>query len=99
MTNNTGLALLLLICTYLGSRFAELLAHYLEEALGTNAFDALVLVAPPHFLGMLHGTLAKQTAKHLKATINKDLVMFDAAGIRERLIDTAFPPESSGHRE
>ena len=34
-------------------RFAELLAHYLEEALGTNAFDALVLVAPPHFLGML----------------------------------------------
>ena len=80
-------------------RFAELLAHYLEEALGTNAFDALVLVDPPHFLGMLHGTLAKQTAKHLKATIDKDLVMFDAAGIRERLIDAAFPPESSGHKE
>lgn len=80
-------------------RFAELLAHYLEEAIGTNAFDALVLVAPPHFLGMLHGTLAKQTAKHLNATIDKDLVMFDAAGIRERLIDAAFPPEPSGHKE
>jgi hypothetical protein len=48
---------------------------------------------------MLHGTLAKQTAKHLKATIDKDLVMFDAAGIRERLIDAAFPPESSGLKE
>ena len=77
-------------------RFAELLAHYLEEALGTNAFDALILAAPPHFLGMLHGTLAKQTAKHLKATIDKDLVRFDAAEIRERLIDAAFPPEPSG---
>ena len=77
-------------------RFAELLAHHLAEALGTNAFDALVLAAPPHFLGMLHGTLAKQTAKHLKATIDKDLVRFDAAEIRERLIDAAFPPEPSG---
>jgi hypothetical protein len=48
---------------------------------------------------MLHGTLPKQTAKHLRATIDKDLVMFDAAEIRERLIDAAFPPESSGHRE
>jgi protein required for attachment to host cells len=80
-------------------RFAELLAQYLEEALGTNAFDALVLAAPPHFLGMLHGTLAEQTAKRLKATIDKDLVMFDAAEIRERLIAVAFPPASPGHKE
>jgi protein required for attachment to host cells len=76
-------------------RFAELLAHYLEEALGKNAFDALVLVAPPHFLGMLHGTLAKQTAKHLKATIDKDLTMFDATEVRKRLIDAVFPPKST----
>jgi len=74
-------------------RFAELLAHHLDEALGKNAFEALVLAAPPHFLGTLHGTLAKQTAKHLKATVDKDLVMLDVADIRQRLIDAAFPPK------
>jgi protein required for attachment to host cells len=76
-------------------RFAEQLAKYLDEALGKRAFDALVLVAPPHFLGMLHGTLGKQTAKHLKATVDKDLAMFDSAEIRERLLDVAFPPKST----
>ena len=73
-------------------RFAELLAHYLEEAVGANALDALVLAAPPHFLGMLQGTLTKQAAKHFKATIDKDSVMLHAAEIRQRLIDAAFPP-------
>src|SRR5207244_3473746 len=68
-------------------RFAELLAHYLEDATSTHAFDALVLVAPPHFLGMLQRTLARQTAKHLTATVDKDLAMFDAAEIRQRLIE------------
>jgi protein required for attachment to host cells len=76
-------------------RFAEFVAHYLDEALAKRAFDALVLVAPPHFLGMLHGTLGKQTAKHLKATVDKDLAMFDFAEIRERLLDVAFPPKST----
>jgi protein required for attachment to host cells len=76
-------------------RFAEHLAQYLDEALGKRAFEALVLVAPPHFLGMLHGTLGKQTGKHLKATVDKDLVMLESADIRERLLDVAFPPKST----
>jgi protein required for attachment to host cells len=73
-------------------RFAKLLASYLDEAISKGEFAALVLVAPPHFLGMLHGTLAGQTTKHLQATVHKDLVMFDAAEIRQRLIDEVFPP-------
>jgi protein required for attachment to host cells len=76
-------------------RFAEQLATYLDEALAKRAFEALVLVAPPHFLGMLHGTLGKQTAKHLKATVDKDLAMFDATEIRERLLNVTFPPKST----
>jgi protein required for attachment to host cells len=76
-------------------RFAEQLGHYLEEAIGKHQFDALVLVAPPHFLGILHGTLGRQTAKHLQATVDKDLSMLDAAELRQRLVDVAFPPEST----
>ncbi len=80
-------------------RFAELLAHYLDEALGTNAFDALVLAAPPHFLGILHEALAKQIAKRVKATVDKDLVMLDSAEIRDRLIDAVFPSEPAGAKK
>jgi protein required for attachment to host cells len=72
-------------------RFAQHLADYLEEATARREFDHLVLVAPPHFLGFLHGTLGRQAAKHLRTTVNKDLSMFRAADLRERLVDTVFP--------
>jgi len=35
----------------------------------------------------------------LEATIDKDMVMFDAAGIRERLITRLFRQNPSGHKE
>jgi len=77
-------------------RFAELLAHHLAEALGTNAFDALVLAAHRTSRNVATGRWPSRPQRHLKATIDKDLVRFDAAEIRERLIDAAFPPEPSG---
>lgn len=73
-------------------RFAQLLGNYFEEATAKRQFDYLVLVAPPQFLGKLHGTLGKQAAKHLRATVNKDLSMLEAADLRQRLVDTVFPP-------
>lgn len=72
-------------------RFAQHLADFLEQATARRAFDYLVLVAPPHFLGMLHKSLGRQAAKHLRATVDKDLSMFDTAQLRERLVDTVFP--------
>ena len=42
---------------------------------------------------MLRAALARQTAKHLRATVDKDLVMLNDAEIRQRLIDAAFPPK------
>jgi len=76
-------------------RFATELARHLERATNKSEFDALVLAAPPHFLGMLHGALAKQTAKHLRATVDKDVVMLKDSEIRQRLIDVAFPQKST----
>ena len=63
-------------------RFAKVLASYLDEGAAKGQFTDLVLVASPHFLGMVHNTLGKQTAKHLRTTVHHDLVMLDGAEIR-----------------
>jgi protein required for attachment to host cells len=73
-------------------RFAEHLANYLEDATARREFDSLVLVAPPHFLGMLRGALRRQSAHHLRATVDKDLSSLDVHDLRERLADIVFPP-------
>ncbi len=72
-------------------RFAQHLADYLKKAVDRGEFEGLVLVAPPHLLGILRDTLDPHTARHVRATINKDLNMFPAAELRERLLDTVFP--------
>jgi protein required for attachment to host cells len=72
-------------------RFAQALSNRLEAATAKRSFDDLVLVAPPHFLGVLHGALGPQAAKCLRATVDKDLSTLDAADVRERLLDVVFP--------
>ena len=72
-------------------RFAQHLATYLEEAIAKRQFDSLVLVAPPHFLGILNGSLGRQATKHVRAAVDKDLSMFDATELRKRLGETIFP--------
>jgi protein required for attachment to host cells len=74
-------------------RFAQHLSEYLEHAIAERQFDYLVLVAPPRFLGTLHGSLGRQAAKHLRAAINKDYCTLAAAELRERLVDEVFPLE------
>jgi protein required for attachment to host cells len=72
-------------------RFAQLLSDFLETAVAKRRFDDLVLVAPPHFLGVLNNAIDAQTAKQLRATVDKDLSMLDMADIRERLLSVVFP--------
>ncbi len=52
--------------------FARRLAGTLEEG-RSGAYDDLVLVAEPHFLGLLAGTLSRATADRVTDTIHKDL--------------------------
>ena len=54
-------------------RFAKTLAVFLDDASARHGFDDLVPVAPPHFMGLLHGALGRQTAKHLRATVEKEV--------------------------
>ena len=78
-------------------RFAHRLSEYLEKAIAKRSFDYLVLVAPPHFLGTLKGSLGQQATKHLRATVDRDLSTLGAADVRQRLVDSVFPlnPASS----
>jgi protein required for attachment to host cells len=71
-------------------RFVQQLCDHLKAGTELRKFDRLILVAPPHFLGMLHNKLDQQTARHLQGTVDKDLVMLGDREIRERLNPQVF---------
>jgi len=72
--------------------FIHALATMLDKGLRSSRFDRLVLVAPPHCLGMLKNELTVELEKHLMATVDKDLTNIDAADLSNRLGDTARIP-------
>jgi len=72
-------------------RFAEELSAFLEHACSARDFDKLVVVAEPHWAGILQAALGRQTAKHVQTVVHKDLVACDSTEIRERLVDAVFP--------
>lgn len=76
-------------------RFAHELSQYLENAAARRQFDLLVLVAPPHFLGVLQAALGRQSARCLRATVNKDLSKLDGLELRKRLLEVVFPAKNA----
>jgi len=79
-------------------RFAKHLASRLDAAIGQHLMDDFVLVAPPHLLGVLRQSFAPETVKHLKNSVDKDLVSFDATETRARLLDVLFPLPTVPHK-
>lgn len=67
-------------------KFARQIAQVLDDALVRKAYDRLVLVAPPAFVGVLRGTLAERVARRISATVQKDYLHLDARELRERLL-------------
>ncbi len=65
--------------------FATVLNDYLLDAAQQQKFESLVLVAPPHFLGLLRAELNPALARMISATVTKDLIYMDDATIREHL--------------
>jgi protein required for attachment to host cells len=65
--------------------FAHALATTLDRALRAARFQNWVLVAPPHFLGLIKKELGSELAKRLMATIDKDLTGLDIHALVERL--------------
>jgi protein required for attachment to host cells len=53
--------------------FARMLAQHLKDLHNEQHYESLVLVAPPKFLGLLHGSLPKPLDKLVSRTVDKDL--------------------------
>jgi len=65
--------------------FSRQLAEHLEAARADGAFDQLVLVAPPAFMGLLREQLSPELARHVGAEVAKNLVLHDVNDIRDHL--------------
>ena len=73
-------------------RFAHSLATTLDRAMRSARFQKWVLVAPPHFVGLMKKELTSELAKHLMATVDKDLSHLHVHALAERLRDTVRIP-------
>jgi protein required for attachment to host cells len=56
------------------AKFARLVAQQLNEISAENAFDALVVAAPPEHLQVIRAALNSVTQAKILGTLNKDLV-------------------------
>lgn len=68
--------------------FARSIAGQLDTARQSREFAQLILVAPPHFLGLLRRYLTPACAATIVATVNKNLVQHDLSDIRDHLPHT-----------
>ena len=66
--------------------FAKQLASRLNSARGEGAYDKLVLIAPPAFLGLLRDNLSKEVMSSVSKQIDKNLVRQSAEVVREHLV-------------
>jgi protein required for attachment to host cells len=55
------------------TRFAKDVGEALQQALNAHRFDALLLVAAPHFLGLLRAQMGSGLQRTVKAELAKDL--------------------------
>ena len=69
--------------------FAKEINERLESARNDGEFSQLVIAAAPEFLGVLRQNLSENTKKLVSQEVNRDLVKFSAAEIRDHLFTTA----------
>jgi dienelactone hydrolase/protein required for attachment to host cells len=67
--------------------FARRLAHALDQARNAHAFDALALVAPPRFLGLLRKSLSPAVRRVVIASAHKELTWMQPHELDEPLKD------------
>ena len=71
--------------------FAHQVAKRLRAARNDHAYDELVLVAEPRFLGLLRRALDSATSAAVVASLDKDLAAFDAAELVSHLAEVLKP--------
>jgi protein required for attachment to host cells len=65
--------------------FAREISHLLETSANNHEFDSLILVAPGHFLGLLHSRLGGEASKRLAMTQTKDLTHASIADLQHHI--------------
>jgi protein required for attachment to host cells len=65
--------------------FAFEIGLWLEEALKSNSYDRLVLVAAPRMLGDLRKTMSTNVHSHIVAEVNKDLTKMPERELQDEL--------------
>jgi protein required for attachment to host cells len=66
-------------------RFALHLGKELDRARAAGEVEALVIVAPPHFLGLVQELLPRQVKRRLRASLARDYVALDPGRLRTEL--------------
>jgi len=74
------------------SHFGHELGVMLDRALRAKRFRRWVLVAPPHFLGMLKKELTPELLENLMTTVDKDLSHEELPALVEHLRDAVRIP-------
>jgi protein required for attachment to host cells len=72
--------------------FAHTLATWLDQAMRSQRLGRWVLVAPPHFLGMVKKELTSDLKKHLMTTVDQDLGRLAAKDLAAKLHDAVHIP-------
>lgn len=67
------------------ARFAHQIAQTLDTAHAQDAFQRLMIVAPPRFMGMLRAALSPRVQKAIYATLDKDYTRLDQRELQERV--------------
>ena len=65
--------------------FARRLTEKLEAAFLSKTFSQLILVAAPHFLGLLRAHMDANLLDAVKAGVAKDLTLLDTRSLQRRL--------------
>ncbi len=72
-------------------KFARLLAERLRHGIAAHEYDSVVIVAPPHFLGLVKSELDDEVGKHVAAFLNKDLTTLKPSELETALEEQLAP--------
>jgi protein required for attachment to host cells len=72
--------------------FAHSLGKTLDQWSRSGRFRRWVLVAPPHFVGLMKKELTSELTKHLMATVDKDMTHFNVGQLAEALRESVRIP-------
>lgn len=72
--------------------FAHELGSTLDQAVRSSEFEHWVLVAPPHFVGLIESELSPALKKSLLTTVGKDLNHLDQRALEETLRENVRVP-------